>query len=98
VQTCVGCGRENSPDARFCDKCGSPLAAQAASPEQLKTITVLFADVTGSTALGERLEPETLRRVMERYFELARRVIERHMARWKSSSATRSWPSSVCPC
>ena len=55
-----------------------PLAPDAGSPEQLKTITVLFADVTGSTARGERLEPETLRRVMERYFELARRVIERH--------------------
>jgi class 3 adenylate cyclase/tetratricopeptide (TPR) repeat protein len=47
-------------------------------PEQLKTITVLFADVTGSTHLEERLDPETVRRVMERYFELASRVITRH--------------------
>ncbi|HLN04743.1 MAG TPA: adenylate/guanylate cyclase domain-containing protein [Acidimicrobiales bacterium] len=78
MQTCVGCGRENSPDARCCDRCGASLATEAATPEQLKTITVLFADVTGSTALGERLEAETLRRVLERYFELARRVIERH--------------------
>ena len=72
------CGRENPSDSRFCNSCAAPFAAEAPSPEQLKTITVLFADVTGSTALGERLEPETLRRVMERYFELARRVIERH--------------------
>ena len=78
MRTCAGCGRENPPDARFCNGCAAPLGPQAVSPEQLKTITVLFADVTGSTALGERLEPETLRRVMERYFELARRVIERH--------------------
>jgi class 3 adenylate cyclase/tetratricopeptide (TPR) repeat protein len=54
------------------------LVAAEARPEQLKTISVLFADVTGSTSLGERLEPEILRRVMEQYFELARRVIERH--------------------
>ena len=38
----------------------------------------MFADVTGSTELGERLDPEALRRVMERYFEFARRVITRH--------------------
>jgi class 3 adenylate cyclase/tetratricopeptide (TPR) repeat protein len=74
----VGCGRQNLPDARFCDSCGSPLQSETSSPEQLKTITVLFADVTGSTALGERLEAETVRRVMERYFQVARRVVERH--------------------
>lgn len=67
----------NPPDARFCNRCGTSLAATAL-PEQLKTITVLFADVTGSTQLGERLDPEAVRRVMERYFELANRIIARH--------------------
>ena len=42
-----------------------------------KTVTVLFCDVTGSTALGERLDPESLRRVMARYFE-AMAIVERH--------------------
>jgi class 3 adenylate cyclase/tetratricopeptide (TPR) repeat protein len=41
-------------------------------------VTVLFCDVAGSTALGERLDPEALRGVMGRYFELARTAIERH--------------------
>jgi class 3 adenylate cyclase len=41
-------------------------------------VTVLFCDVTGSTALGERLDPEALRVVMARYFETARAAIERH--------------------
>ncbi len=41
-------------------------------------MTILFCDVTGSTALGERLDSESLRRVMERYFKLARNVLERH--------------------
>ena len=36
---------------------------------QRKTVTVLFCDVTGSTALGERLDPESLRGVMSRYFD-----------------------------
>jgi class 3 adenylate cyclase/tetratricopeptide (TPR) repeat protein len=41
-------------------------------------VTVLFCDVTGSTAMGERLDPESLRQVMRRYFEAARKVIEQH--------------------
>jgi class 3 adenylate cyclase len=54
------------------------LAAAPASRQQRKTVTVLFCDVTGSTALGERLDPESFRQVMRRYFEAARRVIELH--------------------
>ena len=46
--------------------------------ETRRTVTVIFADVTGSTALGEGLDPESLRRVMERYFDAMRGVIERH--------------------
>jgi class 3 adenylate cyclase/tetratricopeptide (TPR) repeat protein len=45
-----------------------------------KTVTVLFADVTGSTAMGERSDPEALRRVMTGYFEVSRLVLERHGA------------------
>jgi class 3 adenylate cyclase len=78
VPTCASCGHPNPADARFCNRCGTPLSASAGTPEQLKTITVLFADVTGSTELGERLDPEAVRRVMERYFELAQRVITSH--------------------
>jgi class 3 adenylate cyclase len=43
-----------------------------------KTVTILFADVTGSTALGERLDPESLRRVMSRYFEEMKGVLEHY--------------------
>ena len=43
-----------------------------------KTVTVLFCDVTGSTAMGERLDPESTRRVMARYFDAMREAIERH--------------------
>jgi class 3 adenylate cyclase/tetratricopeptide (TPR) repeat protein len=46
--------------------------------EARKTVTVVFTDVTGSTSLGERLDPEALRRVMERYFGATRSVLERH--------------------
>ena len=46
--------------------------------EVRKTVTVLFSDVTGSTSLGELLDPESLRNVMSRYFDLARTVVQRH--------------------
>jgi class 3 adenylate cyclase len=43
-----------------------------------KTVSVVFSDVAGSTALAEQLDPESLRRAMTRYFEAARRVHQRH--------------------
>src|SRR5436190_3325462 len=43
-----------------------------------RTVTVLFADVADSTPLGERLDPESLRRVMTRFFECVSGVLERH--------------------
>ena len=58
--------------------CASPLAEPAPSHEVRKSVTVVFCDVTGSTALGELLDPETLRRVMTRYFDTMKIAIERH--------------------
>jgi class 3 adenylate cyclase len=75
--TCLACGAESRVDARFCDACGAPLLAEAPR-EQRKVVTVLFSDVKGSTALGESLDPEALRAVMARYFDVARAAIERH--------------------
>jgi class 3 adenylate cyclase/tetratricopeptide (TPR) repeat protein len=78
VATCAACGAENRDNARFCDECGAPLAVAPPRTEQRKVVTVLFCDVAGSTALGDRLDPEALRRVMASYFEIARTAIERH--------------------
>ncbi|MGH2392912.1 MAG: hypothetical protein ACRDGH_05350 [Candidatus Limnocylindria bacterium] len=50
------------------------IAAHAA--ETRKTVTVLFCDAISSTALGERLDPESLRALMTRYFDVMREVIE----------------------
>jgi class 3 adenylate cyclase/tetratricopeptide (TPR) repeat protein len=77
VAICPTCGEGNPDSARFCNACGADIGA-AARREVRKTVTVLFADVTGSTALGERLDPESLRHVMARYFESATACIERH--------------------
>jgi class 3 adenylate cyclase len=79
VKRCPSCGEENADRARFCQNCATPLLdVEQPAGESRKVVTVLFADVTGSTALGERLDPETLRRVMSRYFDRMAAVIERH--------------------
>ncbi len=49
--------------------------------EARKTVTVVFADVIDSTGLGERLDPETTRRVMTRYFDVLSGVLQRHGGR-----------------
>ena len=54
------------------------MAKTPAPREVRKTVTVLFSDVVGSTNLGEQLDPESLRRVMTRYFDELRAVLERH--------------------
>jgi class 3 adenylate cyclase/tetratricopeptide (TPR) repeat protein len=46
--------------------------------EQRKVVTVVFADVVGSTALGESVDPETLRWAIERWFGRMRDVVEHH--------------------
>jgi class 3 adenylate cyclase/tetratricopeptide (TPR) repeat protein len=78
VLVCASCGAENREGARFCDSCGAPLSETAPAREVRKVVTVLFCDVSGSTALGERIDPESLRRVMSRYFETAKAIVERH--------------------
>ena len=81
MAACPSCGHENSETAKFCEECGTPLAAAPPSREQRKVVTVLFCDITGSTALGERLDPEALRTLLARYFERMkgdRRAPRRH--------------------
>jgi class 3 adenylate cyclase/predicted ATPase len=46
--------------------------------ESRKTVTIVFSDVAGSTGLGEQLDAEAVRVVMERFFTEARIVLERH--------------------
>jgi class 3 adenylate cyclase/tetratricopeptide (TPR) repeat protein len=78
VTTCPSCGAENPEGFRFCGSCGAGLAEAPPPREVRKTVTVLFCDVVGSTALGERVDPEPLRRLMGSYFEQMRAIVERH--------------------
>ena len=58
--------------------CGAALGVAESSREVRKTVSVLFCDVTGSTALGESTYPEALRALLGRYFERMKGIVERH--------------------
>src|SRR5919108_1627447 len=49
-----------------------------AAPERRKTVTAVFCDVVGSTALGDSVDPEALRIVLGRYFERMKGIVEAH--------------------
>jgi class 3 adenylate cyclase/tetratricopeptide (TPR) repeat protein len=48
------------------------------STEERRIVTVLFADMAGSTALGEELDAEEMRRLLTRYYALARETVTQH--------------------
>jgi class 3 adenylate cyclase/tetratricopeptide (TPR) repeat protein len=78
---CPGCGEDNPPKFRLCGYCGTTLApAAAAFParELRKTVTIVFCDLKGSTALGEHLDAEAMHEVKERYFGAMAAEITRH--------------------
>ena len=79
MAVCPACGQSNPARARFCMSCASALPLEEPAPRGArKTVTVVFCDVEGSTPLGDRLDPESYREVMTRYFRRMRDALERH--------------------
>src|SRR5438067_3463017 len=74
---CPHCGRENPNDARFCAGCGRELEPPR-SREERKVVTILFADIVGSTARAERLDPEDVRAALSSYYARVRSELERY--------------------
>jgi class 3 adenylate cyclase len=59
---CLRCGNENDATFQHCVHCGASLAAPA--PERRKLATLVFCDLSGSTAMGEHADAETVRGLM----------------------------------
>jgi class 3 adenylate cyclase len=90
--TCPACGAANEPEARFCGDCGTALdpagtapapAVPAARPEtapvsERRVVSALFADLVGFTTTAEHRDAEEVRELLSRYFDVARRIIERY--------------------
>ncbi len=80
MQVCPNCGEENPDKFRLCGYCGTKLAATVLQ-EVRKTVTIVFSDLKGSTNLGEALDTEALREVLNTYFREMQAVLERHGGR-----------------
>jgi class 3 adenylate cyclase/tetratricopeptide (TPR) repeat protein len=75
---CPSCGFENAATAKFCSECGSALVAgPTVAREERKVVTVVFADLVGSTARAERLDPEDVRAILAPYHDRLRHELER---------------------
>jgi class 3 adenylate cyclase len=79
-QVCPRCGAGVPDAARFCATCGQSLAAEVA-PDERKIATVVFIDLVDSTALGDRLDPERVRAILQGYFS----VVSSTVAAWGGS-------------
>src|SRR5919202_1264204 len=78
MRICPACGEELPDRFRVCGFCGTPLPDAAPASAVRKTVTIVFSDLAASTQLGERLDSEALRAVMDRYFDAMRDALERH--------------------
>ena len=90
--TCPKCRKTNPPDSNFCNGCGHSLAqdepppveksepVETAAPAagERKHVTVLFSDLTGYTAMSEKLDPEELKDIMTRVFDRIKEVIAKY--------------------
>ena len=75
---CPACKAVNPVRFRLCGQCGTQLAEGRPSERIRHIVTVVTSDLKGSTSLGERLDPESLRGVLTRYFDEMRLVLESH--------------------
>jgi len=78
MSACASCGFENADTAKFCSECGAGLAAAPSTGrEERKVVSVVFADLVGSTARAERLDPEDVRAILAPYHDRLRAELER---------------------
>ncbi len=78
---CPNCQTHNPEGARFCPNCGTPLApTHVPRPVEgeRKFVTVLFADVVGSTSMGEELDPEQIAEIMNGAFAFMNSAVAKY--------------------
>ena len=86
---CPQCGKSNPPDSNFCNGCGQSLVqgqkpvekAEPSAPTtggERKHVTVLFSDLSGYTAMSEKLDPEEVKEIMSRVFGRIKEVIAKY--------------------
>ncbi len=84
--TCAACGEDNPPGFRFCGTCGAAREGDTPPPPgptesgagERRWVTVMFADLSGFTALSERTDPEEMRAMVDRCMSEMSAVVERY--------------------
>lgn len=82
VAVCASCSTENPPGHKFCGACGTAIEA-AGSPDsapaatERRVVSVLFVDIVGFTSYSEGRDPEDVRDLITRYFDVAKDVLDR---------------------
>src|SRR6266542_6236040 len=91
---CPACGTVAPTEAKFCMACGTVLEGAApvaaapeperapvaveAPPEERRRVTVLFADLSGYTAVAERMDPEAVKSLVDRSLRRLGQEVERY--------------------
>src|SRR4030043_802348 len=83
--TCPKCGKANPPGSKFCNSCGQKLEKEEAIERkelsiegERKQVTVLFSDLSGYTAMTEKLDPEEVKEIMSRIFGEIAQVVTKY--------------------
>src|ERR687897_510090 len=91
--SCAACGTENPADAQFCMACGARLERRCGNcggpappelerpPEERRQVTVLFADLSGYTAVAERMDPEAVKTLIDRALQRLGQEVTRYGGR-----------------
>ena len=82
---CSGCGTVYQIGSKFCDECGCSLAQESqsnktepASDGERKHVTVLFSDLSGYTAMSEKLDPEEVKDITGRLFDDVSKIVSKY--------------------
>ncbi len=84
---CPSCGAVSSPDFAFCPRCGTRLGAPVEPPPRAEAgaihadrrlVSVLFADLSGFTALSERVDPEDVRAFQNELFQTLAAAVQQY--------------------
>ena len=78
MRLCPACASPVAEDFAYCPRCGIGLADPARAADERRTVTALFCDLVGFTALSEAADPEDVDACVRAYGARAREVIERH--------------------
>ncbi|WP_239678430.1 adenylate/guanylate cyclase domain-containing protein [Natronosporangium hydrolyticum] len=81
TDSCRQCGRPLRPGTAFCTGCGQPRDEQPPSrpsTEDRRRVSVLFVDQVESTRYAEQADPELVRQLQSRFYQVARTVVHEH--------------------